>query len=156
MDLGAELEPNLRHKGCLTQMAKQIWLNRLTWFLQIALAGVFLNAAFRKFTDHAVPVETFQALGMDPWFRYVTGCLELTGGTGLLIRSFSGLAAIGLATIMVGAIATHLFFVPGSIWPASLLLMSLLLVAALRREEISHQIKMRFGGSISSRAKAKS
>lgn len=116
-------------------MAQQAWLNRIVWTLQIALAGVFLNAAYRKFTGHAVPLETFQALGMDPWFRYFTGCLELAGGVGLLIRPLSGLAALGLATVMVGAIVTHLFFVPDSILPASLLLFALLLVAAARKEE---------------------
>ncbi len=116
-------------------MARQTWLNRVVWLLQIALAGVFLNAAYRKFTGHAVPIETFQALGMDPGFRYITGCLEFAGGVGLLIRSFSGLAALGLAIVMVGAIGTHLFFVPDSILPASLLLFALLLVAAARKEE---------------------
>lgn len=116
-------------------MAQQAWLNRIVWSLQVALAGVFLNAAYRKFTGHAVPLEIFQALGMDPWFRYVTGCLELAGGVGLLLRPLSGLAALGLAIVMVGAIVTHLFFVPDSILPASLLLFALLLVAAARKEE---------------------
>jgi putative oxidoreductase len=123
-------------------MARQIWLERLAWSLQIALAGVFFNAAYRKFTDHAVPVETFQALGMDPWFRYVTGCLELAGGIGLLIRPVSGLAALGLAIVMIGAIGTHLFLVPDSILPASLLLLALLLVATARKEEILEQGKL--------------
>lgn len=123
----------------MTLMARQTWLNRVVWSLQIALAGVFLNAAYRKFAGHAVPVETFQALGMDPWFRYITGCLEFAGGVGLLIRSLSGLAALGLAVVTVGAIGTHLFFVPDSILPASFLLFALLLVAAARKEETLDQ-----------------
>jgi uncharacterized membrane protein len=79
---------------------------------------------------------------MDPWFRYVTGCLELAGGIGLLIRPVSGLAALGLAIVMIGAIGTHLFLVPDSILPASLLLLALLLVATARKEEILEQEKL--------------
>lgn len=121
-------------------MVRQTWLNRVVWSLQIVMAVVFLNAAYRKFTGHAVPIETFQALGTDPWFRYFTGCLEFVGGVGLLIRSFSGLAALILAIVMVGALGTHLFFVPGSILPAALLLFALILVAAARKEETLAQI----------------
>lgn len=131
-------------------MAGQIWLNRLSWALQIALSGVFLNAAFRKFTGHVVPVETFQALGMDPWFRYIIGSLELAGGMGLLIRPLSGLAAAGLALVMVGAIGTHLFLVPDSILPASVLLIALLLVAVGRKDEILNPKFEGFGGAFRS------
>jgi uncharacterized membrane protein YphA (DoxX/SURF4 family) len=106
------------------------------WGLQLVLAGIFLNAAWRKFTGHAVPVETFQALGMDPWFRYVTGALEMGGGIGLLIRPLSGLAAVGLIIVMIGALVTHLIFVPGSILPASFLLIALCFVAAARKGDL--------------------
>lgn len=106
------------------------------WALQLALAAVFLNAAWRKFTGHEVPLETFQSLGMDPWFRYVTGTLELAGAIGLLILPLSALAALGLACVMIGAIVTHLFFVPDSIVPAFALLIALSMVSAGRLQEI--------------------
>lgn len=106
------------------------------WTLQLALAAVFLNAAWRKFTGHEVPLATFQSLGMDPWFRYMTGMLEFADAIGLLIRPLSGLAALGLACVIIGAIVTHLFFVPDSIVPAFALLVALCVVSAGRLREI--------------------
>jgi putative oxidoreductase len=106
------------------------------WVLQVVLAGVFLNAAWRKFTGHPVPIETFQALGWDPWFRYVTGALELAGAIGLLVPPLSALAAIGLALVMVGAIITHLFLVPDTIVPASALFIALCLIGFCRKDEV--------------------
>ena len=38
--------------------------------------------------------------------------LELADAVGLLIPRLSGLAALGLAGVMVGAVLTHLFFLP--------------------------------------------
>jgi putative oxidoreductase len=104
------------------------------WAIQLVLAGVFLNAALRKFTGHAVPLETFQRLGMDPWFRHVTGALELAGAIGLLIPPLAALAAIGLTLVMVGAIVTHLFLVPDTIVPATALFLALCLVGFGRRD----------------------
>lgn len=51
-------------------IARHIWLNRLAWSLQIALAGVFAFTAWRKFTAHPIPVETVEALeGIPPRAR---------------------------------------------------------------------------------------
>jgi hypothetical protein len=45
-------------------------------------------------------------------FQYFVGAIELAGAIGLLIPRLSGLAAIWLAGIMVGAALTHVFVLP--------------------------------------------
>lgn len=107
-----------------------------SWTLRVLLAAVFAFAAYRKFTGHPIPVATFQGLGLGQWFRYLTGVLELAGAVGLLIPAIHLWAAAGLALVMVGAAATHLFFVGGSAVLAFVLLGALVVVLA---------IGMRFG-----------
>jgi uncharacterized membrane protein len=55
------------------------------------------------------------------------GALEVAGAVGLLAPRLSGLAALGLAGLMVGAAATNLFVIGESPWlPIGLLLVSAL------------------------------
>ncbi len=79
----------------------------------------------------------FDDIGLGQWLRYLTGALEIAGAIGLLIPRLCGLAALGLAGVMVGAVATELFLVdkPGPVLPAILLVLSLV-VAWFRRDTI--------------------
>ena len=47
------------------------------------------------------------------WRSHLTGACELAGAIGLLIPRLSGLAALGLAGVMLGATATNRFLLPG-------------------------------------------
>ena|SRR5688572_24679201 len=53
--------------------------NVLLWCVQALLALVFVNASWAKLTGNQEMVALFTAVGFGPWFRYVTGILELTG-----------------------------------------------------------------------------
>jgi uncharacterized membrane protein len=56
------------------------------------------------------------------------GALEVAGAVGLLVPRLSGLAALGLAGLMVGAAITNLFILGESPWlPVGLLLVSALI-----------------------------
>jgi uncharacterized membrane protein len=56
------------------------------------------------------------------------GALEVAGAVGLLVPRLSGLAALGLAGLMVGATITNLFILGESPWlPVGLLLVSALI-----------------------------
>ena len=57
---------------------------------------------------------------------------ELAGAIGLLVPRLAIPAASGLALLMVGATCTHLFFVPGSVAPALVLLAAYLSALVLR------------------------
>lgn len=97
--------------------------NVALWVLQIGAAATFFGAGLGKLTGDPHMVALFEALGAGSWFRYLTGAIELTGALLLLIPVLSGVGALLLAGVMLGAIATHLFWVGGSpALPAALLL----------------------------------
>ena len=79
-------------------------------------------------------VEIFETIGLGQWFRYVTVALEVTGAFLILIPALSGLSALLLCCIMIGATMAHLFVLQGSSLPAIVLFMlSGMVVFAERR-----------------------
>jgi len=108
-------------------------LNITLWVLQIAAAAMFLMVGFLKLSGNPQMVGTFEAIGLGQWFRYLTGALEVTGALLLLIPRLSGLGALILAGVMVGAVMTHLFVIGGSPLMAMILLVVTGLIAWGRR-----------------------
>jgi putative oxidoreductase len=108
------------------------------WVLQVLLAVFFIVAsAAPKLLGEQTAVEVFTEIGAGQWLRYLVGVLELAGGIGLLIPRTAGLAALGLAGVMVGAVITQLFILDApliALTPA--ILFVLLVVIAWRR--LSH------------------
>ena len=88
-------------------------LNVTLWVLQVLLAALFASAGIQKILGQQPEVvASFARIGLGDWFRYFTGALELAGAIGLLVPRLSGLAAIELAGVMVGAVLIHVFFLP--------------------------------------------
>lgn len=52
-------------------------------------------------------VQMFAEIGVGQWFRYAIGALEVAGAGGVLVPRLSGLAALGLACVMIGAALTN-------------------------------------------------
>jgi putative oxidoreductase len=104
------------------------------WILQIGAAGMFLMVGFFKLSGDPRMVGLFDAIGVGQWFRYVTGSLEVLGAVLLLIPRLSGLGALLLVGVMLGAVATHLFVVGGSPLGAIILLIVTGVIAWGRRE----------------------
>jgi putative oxidoreductase len=104
------------------------------WILQIGAAGMFLMVGFFKLSGDPRMVALFDAIGLGQWFRYVTGSLEVLGALLLLIPRLSGLGALLLMGVMLGAVPTHLFVVGGSPLSAITLLIVTGVVAWGRRE----------------------
>ena len=92
------------------------------WILQIGAAGMFLMVGFLKLSGDPQMVGLFDAIGLGQWFRYLTGSLEVLGAILLLVPRLSGLGALLLVGVMLGAVPTHLFVVGGSPLPAIILL----------------------------------
>ena len=109
-------------------------VNVVQWVLQIGAAGMFLMVGFLKLSGNAQLVGLFQAIGLGQWFRYLTGTLEVAGAFLLLIPRTSGLGALMLAGVMLGAVVTHVFIVGGSPFMAIVLLVVTSLVAWGRRQ----------------------
>ena len=104
------------------------------WILQIGAAGMFLMVGFFKLSGDPRMVGLFDAIGLGQWFRYVTGSLEVLGAVLLLVPRLSGLGALLLVGVMLGAVPTHLFVVGGSPLPAIILLIVTGVVAWGRRQ----------------------
>ncbi|MET0134953.1 MAG: DoxX family protein [Kibdelosporangium sp.] len=115
--------------------------NIVLWILQLLLSAEFFYSAYLAFTN-AHAVQTFDAIGAGQWLRYATGILEAAGAVGLLIPALCGLAALGLAAVMVGAAATELFILPnGGPTTPLILLAACLIVAFFRRDRILAVLK---------------
>ena len=82
-------------------------VNFALWALQMVLALMFVMAGSAKLFGDPAMVEMFDAIGIGQWFRYVVGGLEVAGAVGVLVPRFSGLAALGLVCLMVGATLTN-------------------------------------------------
>ena len=89
-------------------------LHRTLWVLQVFL-GTFLVVASAgpKLVGEANAVQTFEDMGAATWFRWFIGLVELAGGVGLLVPRLAGLAAVGLALLMVGAAITQAVILHG-------------------------------------------
>jgi uncharacterized membrane protein YphA (DoxX/SURF4 family) len=95
---------------------------------------MFLMVGFLKLSGDPQLVGLFKAIGLGQWFRYLTGALEVAGAFLLLIPRTSGLGALMLAAVMVGAVITHVFIVGGSPLMATILLVVTIVVAWGRRQ----------------------
>jgi putative oxidoreductase len=102
-------------------------VNLALWVLQALLAVQFAAGGLAKLAGAPELVELFATIGAGQWLRYVVGALEVAGAVGLLVPRLTRLAALGLATLMVGATVTNLFIIHERPW----LPVGLLLVAAV-------------------------
>lgn len=80
-----------------------------SWLLRIAVAVIFAQTLFFKFTAAEESVYIFSKLGIEPYGRIGTGIFELIAAILILIPRTALLGAfIGLGVIS-GAILSHLF-----------------------------------------------
>ena len=107
-------------------------VNIALWALQAFLALMFAMAGLAKVFGDPAMVEMFATIGLGQWFRYAVGALEIAGAVGVLVPRLSGLATLGLACLMVGAILTNLFVLGTSPFLPLVLLVGSVLVAGSR------------------------
>ena len=103
------------------------------WVLQAALAFQFAAGGLFKLIGDPAMVDMFATIGAGQWFRYLVGTLEVAGAVGLLVPRLAGLAAIGLAGVMLGATFTNVFILHANPALPLVLLAVAALVAWLRR-----------------------
>lgn len=74
------------------------------------LAGIILlQTLFFKFTAHADSVALFTQLGLEPFGRIGIGVLELIASAMLMRKRSAFFGALLTMSLMVGAIAAHVF-----------------------------------------------
>lgn len=106
------------------------------WALQVALAVSFAGGGLAKIAGEPQMVEMFTQIGAGQWLRYLVGALELAGAIGLLIPRLAGLAALGLAALLIGATGTNLLVLDASPALSLGLLLAAGLVAWIRRDQL--------------------
>jgi putative oxidoreductase len=87
----------------------------LSWFLQLAVAGILLQTLFFKFTGAEESVYIFSTVGrflniagVEPWGRIGSGVLELIASLLLIVPATASIGAILTMGVMAGAILSHL------------------------------------------------
>ncbi len=114
------------------------------WVLQVVLASQFASAGVMKLSGNQQMVDMFADIGAGQWLRFLVGALEVAGALGLLIPRLCGLAALGLAALMTGAVITNVFILGYS--PVVALAFFLLagVIAWFRRAAIRQLVEARF------------
>jgi uncharacterized membrane protein YphA (DoxX/SURF4 family) len=104
--------------------------NTAAWLLQVLMTAAFVSIGLGKFGDPSWE-RSFARWGYPAGSHLAVGAVELVLGAMLIVPKLSGYAALGLSTVMAGAVATHA--VAGQPWTRPLPHLGLLLaVAALR------------------------
>ncbi|MCO1575642.1 DoxX family protein [Crossiella sp. SN42] len=112
------------------------------WVLRVLLAAYFVYSGYLLLGDGLVG--KFDKIGLGQWLRYLTGVLEVAGAVGLLVPRLGGLAALGLAGVMAGAVATELFLLrdtAGAQLPATLLALAAV-VAVFRWPDVTGALRL--------------
>jgi uncharacterized membrane protein len=84
------------------------------WGLQVLLAVAFGTGGLLKLSGAHQMVDLFTRIGAGQWLRYLIGTFEIAGAAGVLIPALSGVAALGLTGLMVGASITNAFIIHAS------------------------------------------
>ncbi len=77
------------------------------WVLRIVSSLILLQTLYFKFTAQAESVELFSKLGVEPWGRIGTGCIELVASILLLIPKSTFIGAALTIGLMLGAVFSH-------------------------------------------------
>ncbi len=117
------------------------WKSAGLWAIRGLLALVFLAAGGVKLYGIPMMVQEFEHIGLGQWFRYFTGGLEVLGALLILTPSLTGIGAVLLTCIMIGATVTHLFVIGGSAVPALVLMALSSIVAYTKRIQIALLLK---------------
>jgi len=78
------------------------------WVLRVLMGALFLFSGAMKLAGHPSMVQEFETVGLGQWLRYFTGLLELVGGLAVLAPPVSGLGAIILLVVDVGALIAQI------------------------------------------------
>jgi uncharacterized membrane protein YphA (DoxX/SURF4 family) len=112
------------------------------WVLRALMAALFLFAAFAKLSSMQMEIDAFAMLPTGQWFRYLVGLLELLGGICVLIPTVSGLGAIVLLVVDVGAFFAQILFLHLD-WIHTIVVGAILVALIyLQRDTIRERLRM--------------
>lgn len=89
--------------------------------IKVVLTLAFVAAGFAKLSGQEMMVQTFEAVGVGQWFRYVTGIIEIGAVALLWVKGLQFIGAGLLVCTMAGAVLAHLLIIGPSAVPALVL-----------------------------------
>ena len=80
------------------------------WLITVFLAYVFLRQGAAKFSDDSGWARAFRVWHYPDWFRILIGVVEIAAVVLLFIRRVALVGAIMIVIVMLGGMATHLWW----------------------------------------------
>lgn len=82
----------------------------LLWVITVFLAYVFLRQGFAKFSDTSGWAKAFRAWHYPDWFRILIGVIEISAVLLLFVRRIAAIGAVMIVIVMLGGMATHIWW----------------------------------------------
>lgn len=116
---------------------RHIVLDVVLWIFALFLAWIFVRQGTSKFVDTSGWARAFRAWHFPVWFRVLIGVLETVAALLLLTRRTAFIGALIIIAVMLGAMATHVYWGrPAQITSEILPLVLATLVALGRRKSV--------------------
>jgi uncharacterized membrane protein YphA (DoxX/SURF4 family) len=113
---------------------RRVVLDVTLWVFAVFLVWVFVRQGVAKFSDTSGWARAFRGWHFPVWFRVAVGHAETSAAILLLTRRTALIGAIIIMTIMIGAMATHVYWgQPGQVTSEILPLVLATLIALGRR-----------------------
>jgi putative oxidoreductase len=80
------------------------------WIITAFLMWVFLRQGWSKFFDDSGWAKAFRAWHYPDWFRILIGVVEVSAAVVLAIRRYAAIGAAMIVIVMLGGMATHLWW----------------------------------------------
>lgn len=82
----------------------------LLWLITVFLAYVFLRQGWSKFDDGSGWAKAFRVWHYPDWFRLAVGVVEVVAAVLLFVPRAVRVGAAMIVVVMLGAMATHLWW----------------------------------------------
>ena len=89
---------------------RQRALDVVLWVFALFLAWVFIRQGTAKFSDTSGWARAFSVWHFPVWFRILVGVVETSAALLLLSRRTAFAGAVMIVAVMLGAMATHLYW----------------------------------------------
>jgi len=80
------------------------------WIITVFLAYVFLRQGIAKFSGDSGWARAFRAWHYPDWFRILIGVIEVSAVLTLFVRRFALVGAVMIIIVMLGGMATHVWW----------------------------------------------
>ena len=89
---------------------RRLALDVVLWVFALFLAWVFVRQGYAKFSDTSGWARAFRLWHFPDWFRILVGVAEVAAAVLMLTRRTALAGALVIVLIMLGAMATHVYW----------------------------------------------